>query len=71
MFIEYLNDIQDAYKNLEEYNPRKNHDVLIAFDDMIADMISNKNLTQWTVAELFIREKKANYFSCFYNTIVA
>ena len=44
MFIEYLNDILDAYKNLEEYNPRKNHDVLIAFEDMIADMISNKKL---------------------------
>ena len=29
------------YKNIEEYNPNKS---LIAFDDMIADMLSNKKL---------------------------
>ena len=34
--------MQDAYKNIEDYNPIKKRKVLIAFDDMIADMISNK-----------------------------
>ena len=43
-FIEYSNDMQDVYKNIEDYNPRKNRKVLIVFDDMIADMINNKNL---------------------------
>ena len=41
-FIEYSNNMQDVYKNIEEYNPDKKHKVLIVFDDMIADMISNK-----------------------------
>ena len=26
---------------IEEYNPTKEHKILIVFDDMIADMISN------------------------------
>ena len=34
-------------KNIEDYNPRKKHKMLIVFDDMIADMINNKkNLIQ-------------------------
>ena len=40
-FIEYSNDMQDVYKNIEDYNPRKNRKVLIVFDDMIADMIKS------------------------------
>ena len=43
-FIEYSNDMQDEYKNIEDYNPRKNCKVLIIFDDMIADTINNKKL---------------------------
>ena len=42
--MEYLNDIQDVYKNIEDYNSNKNSKVLIVFDDMIADMINNKKL---------------------------
>ena len=41
-FIEYSNDMQDAYKNIEYYNPGKENKVLIVFYDMIADMIKNK-----------------------------
>ena len=41
-FIEYSNDMQDVYKNIEDYNPIKKRKVLINFDDMIADMINNK-----------------------------
>ena len=43
-FIEYSNDMQDVYKNIEDYNPIKKLKVLIIFDDMIADMISNNKL---------------------------
>ena len=53
-FMEYSNDMQDVYKNIEDYNPRKNLKVLIVFDDMIADMINNKKLNP-IVTELFIR----------------
>ena len=41
-FIEYSNDMQDGYKNIEEYNLRKKRKVLIVFNDMIADMINDK-----------------------------
>ena len=44
VFIEYLNTIDNIYKNIEEYNPNNKRKILIAFDDMIADMLSNKNL---------------------------
>ena len=36
--------MNDIYKNIEEYNPNKKRKILIAFDDMIADMLSNKKL---------------------------
>ena len=41
-FIEYLIDMQDVYKNIEEHNPGKKRKILIVFGDMIADMINNK-----------------------------
>ena len=41
-FIEYSNDMQDFYKNTEDYNPGTKRKMLIVFDDMIADMINNK-----------------------------
>ena len=41
-FIEYSDDIDDIYKNIEEQNPNKKRKILIVFDDMIADMLSNK-----------------------------
>ena len=42
--MEYSNDMQDVYKNIEDYNPNEKRKVLIVFVDMIADMINNKNL---------------------------
>ena len=45
-FIEYSNDIDDIYRNIEKYSPIKKHKVLIVFDYMIVDMLSNKNLIQ-------------------------
>ena len=41
-FIEYSNDMDNIYKNIEEYNPNKKHKILIVFHDMIADMLTNK-----------------------------
>ena len=45
-FIEYSNDMDDIYKNIEEYNPNKKRKILIAFDEMVTDILSNKNLIQ-------------------------
>ena len=57
--IEYSNDIQDVYKNIDEYNIDKECKIMIVFNDMIADMINNKKLNS-IVTELFIRGKKLN-----------
>ena len=63
-FIEYSNDMDDIYKNIEEYNPNKKGKILIVFDDMIADIVSNKNLNP-VVTGLFIRGRKLNIFLAF------
>ena len=54
----------DVYKNVEDYNPDKKRKVLIAFDDMIADMINNKKLNP-IVTELLIRGRKLNILIIF------
>ena len=53
-FIECSNDMEDIYKNIEECNPNKKQKILIAFDYMIADMLSNKQVNL-IVTELLIR----------------
>ena len=58
-FIEYSDDLQDVYKNINNYNLNKENKILIVFDDMIADMINNKKLNS-IVTELFIRGRKLN-----------
>ena len=54
-----LNDMQYVYKNIDEYNINKERKILIVFDDMIANMINNKNLNS-IVMELFIRDRTLN-----------
>ena len=49
--------MDNIYKNIEEYNPNKKRKILIVFDDIIADMLSNKKLNP-IVTELFIRGRK-------------
>ena len=57
--MEYSNDMQDVYKNIEDYNPIKKRKILIIFDDIIADMINNNKLNP-IVTELFIKGRKLN-----------
>ena len=58
-FIEYSNDTQDVYKNIDEDNTDKEWKILIVFDDMIADIINNEKL--YSIAtKLFIRGSKWN-----------
>ena len=49
--------MDNIYKNIEEYNANKK--CIIVFDDMIADVLSNKKLNS-VVIELFIRSRKLN-----------
>ena len=57
--IDYSQTIDDAYENSEDYNPTKKRRVLIVFDDIIADLKSNKKLSP-IVTEMFLRGKKFN-----------
>ena len=41
------------HKNVEGYKPNKKQKILIVFDDMIADMLSNKKVSP-IVTELII-----------------
>ena len=59
-FIEYSNIMNNIYKNIEDYNPNNKQKILIVFDDMIADMLSNKNLTPIVAELLFIKGRKLN-----------
>ena len=51
--------MDDIYKNIEEYNPNEKRKILIVFDNMIADMLSNKKLDT-IITGLFIIGKKIN-----------
>ena len=42
-FIECSNAMDDVYKDIDNYNPKRDKKVLIVFDDMIADIMTNKN----------------------------
>ena len=56
--------MDDIYKNIEEYNANKKWKLLIAFDDMIAQILSNKKVNP-IVTELFIRGRKINNYLVF------
>ena len=49
--------MHDVYRKIDDYNPDKENEILIVFDDMIAHMIHNKKLNS-AVTELFIRGRK-------------
>ena len=57
MILRLLWNIQDVYKNIEDYNPGKKRKTLIVFDDMIADMINNKKLSP-VVTEVEVEVEK-------------
>ena len=46
--------MNDIYKNIEEYNPNNKQKILVAFDDMLADMLINKKMNP-IITKLFIR----------------
>ena len=41
-FIECSNTMDDVYENIDNYNPSRKRKILIVFDDMIADIMTNK-----------------------------
>ena len=51
--------MDDVYENIDLYNPNRQRKVLIVFDDMIADIMTNKKF-QSIIKELLIRCRQIN-----------
>ena len=51
--------MDDVYEDIGNYNAKRDKKVLITFEDMIADVMTNKKL-QAIIKELFIRCRKLN-----------
>ena len=64
-FIECSNRMDGVYYIIDDYNPSRQIKILIVFDDMIVDIMANKNL-QAVIKELFIRCRKLNISLVFY-----
>ena len=43
--------MDDVYNNIDDYNPKRKRKILIVFDDMIADIMTNEKF-QATIKEL-------------------
>ena len=63
-FIECSNTMNDVYENIDNYNPNRKRKILIVFDDMIADIMTNKKF-QSIIKELFIRCRKLSIYLVF------
>ena len=68
-FIERSNTMDDVYENINNYNSSRKRKILSVFDDMIADIMTNKKC-QSIIKELFIRCRKLNISLCFYYSIL-
>ena len=51
--------MDDVYENIDDYNPSRKRKILIAFDNMIAEIMINEKF-QAIMKELFIRCRKLN-----------
>ena len=58
-FIECSNTMDNDYESIDDYNPSRKRKISIVFDDMIADIMSNK-IFHTVIKELFIRCRKLN-----------
>ena len=43
--MEHSNTMDDIYNNINDYNPNRNQNILIVFDNMTVDMTLIKNIT--------------------------
>ena len=58
-FIECSNTMDNVYENINDYNPSRKRKILIVFDGMISDIMTNKKFHA-IIKELFIRCRKLN-----------
>ena len=59
VFIECSNTMDDVYEKINDYNPIRKRKKLFFFDDMIADIMTNKRF-EAIIKRLFIRCRKLN-----------
>ena len=57
--IECSNTLDDVYENISGHNPTREKKILIVFDDMIAEIMTNRRF-QAIIKELFITCRKLN-----------
>ena len=58
-FIDYSQYTDDVYNNIDCYNPNRKRKILLVFNDMVGDIMTNKKF-QAIIKELFIRCRKSN-----------
>ena len=58
-FIECSNTMDDVYENIHDYNSSRKRKILILFDNIIGDIMTNKTF-QDIIKELFITCRKLN-----------
>ena len=58
-FIECSITMDDVYENIHDYKSSRKRKILIVFDDMIADIMTNEKF-QAIIKQLFIRCRKLN-----------
>ena len=52
-----INDDINIHENIGEYYSNKKRSLLIVFDDIIANMISSRNFSEWLLNYLLEAEK--------------
>ena len=67
-FIKCSNTMDDVYENINDYNSSRKTKILIVFDDMIANVMTNKKFA--IMKQLFIRCRKLNISLVFYYSIL-
>ena len=60
LLLNTQSNLNDIYKNIEEYKPNKKRKMSIVFDDMNADILNSKKHNP-IVTALFIRGRKLNF----------
>ena len=63
--IKYSNGIKDAYPNIDDHSPNEKGKILIVFDDMIADILCNKNLNQYLLNYCYRQKTECFYLFCY------
>ena len=53
-FIEYSNNMDDTYDDINDYNPNRKRKILVVFDDMISHVMSDKRSTNYAKRTVYL-----------------